>query len=142
MIFNCVDLLTTLATRLLSVIIGVSKQLPPNVMRKIEMEMNSAIRYRRNFSKANTSVRCFKTNGITTDVDVFLHGNHIASLDTASNQLTIKDGGWQSVTTKSRLNALLDEFAPSMGIFQKDWVWYLRDSLDGSVVPFISGMTV
>ena len=142
MIFNCVDLLTTLATRLLSVIIGVSKQLPPNVMRKIEMEMNSAIRYRRNFSKANTSVRCFKTNGITTDVDVFLHGNHIASLDTATHALTIKDGGWQSVTTKSRLNALLDEFVPSMGIFQKDWVWYLRDSLDGSVVPFISGMTV
>ena len=142
MISNCVDLLTTLATRFLSVIIGVSKQLPPNVMRKIEMEMNAAIRYRRNFSKANTSVRCFKTNGITTDVDVFLHGNHIASLDTASNQLTIKDGGWQSVTTKSRLNALLDEFAPSMGIFQKDWVWYLSDRLSGSVVPFISGMTV
>ena len=142
MIFNCVDLLPTLATRLLSVIIEVSKQLPPNVMRKIEQEMNAAIRYRRNFSKANTSVRCFKTNGITTDVDVFLHGNHIASLDTASNQLTIKDGGWQSVTTKSRLNALLDEFAPSMGIFQKDWVWYLSDRLSGSVVPFISGMTV
>ena len=142
MIFNCVDLLTTLATRLLSVIIGVSKQLPPNVMRKIEMEMNAAIRYRRNFSKANTSVRCFKTNGVTTDVDVFLHGNHIASLDTATHKLTIKDGGWQSVTTKSRLNALLDEFAPSMGIFQKDWVWYLSDRLSGSVVPFISGMTV
>ena len=142
MIFNCVDLLTTLVIRFLSVIIGVSKQLPPYVMRKIEMEMNAAIRYRRNFSKANTSVRCFKTNGITTDVDVFLHGNHIASLDTASNQLTIKDGGWQSVTTKSRLNALLDEFAPSMGIFQKDWVWYLSDRLSGSVVPFISGMTV
>ena len=142
MIFNCVDLLTTLATRFLSVIIGVSKQSPPNVMRKIEQEMNAAIRYRRNFSKANTSVRCFKTNGVTTDVDVFLHGNHIASLDTATHKLTIKDGGWQSVTTKSRLNALLDEFAPSMGIFQKDWVWYLSDRLSGSVVPFISGMTV
>ena len=142
MIFNCVDLLTTLVIRFLSVIIGVSKQLPPYVMRKIEQEMNSAIRYRRNFSKANTSVRCFKTNGVTTDVDVFLHGNHIASLDTATHKLTIKDGGWQSVTTKSRLNALLDEFAPSMGIFQKDWVWYLSDRLSGSVVPFISGMTV
>ena len=63
-------------------------------MRKIEQEMNSAIRYRRNFSKANTSVRCFKNrDGITTEMDVFLHGNHIASLDTATNQLTIKDGG-------------------------------------------------
>ena len=141
MIFNCVDLLTTLVIRFLSVIIGVSKQLPPYVMRKIEMEMNAAIRYRRNFSKANTSVRCFKTNGVTTDVDVFLHGNHIASLDTATNQLTIKDGGWQSVTTKSRLNALLDEFAPSRGIFQKNWQWFVSDSF-GMAEPFISGMTV
>ena len=105
--------------------------------------MNSAIRYRKNFSSGNTTVRCFKNkNGITTDVDVYLHGNHIASVDTATNALTIKDGGWQSNTTKSRLNALLDEFVPSMGIFQKDWVWYLRDSLDNSVVPFQSGMTV
>ena len=112
-------------------------------MRKIEMMMNSAIRYRKNFSSGNTSVHCFKNrNGITTDVDVYLHGNHIASLDTATNALTIKDGGWQSVTTKSRLNALLDEFVPSMGIFQKDWVWYVSDRLSGSVVPFISGMTV
>ena len=111
-------------------------------MRKIEMEMNSAIRYRRNFSKANTPVRCFKTNGVTTDIDVFLHGNHIASLDTATHKLTIKDGGWQSVTTKSRLNALLDEFVPSMRIFQNDWTWYISDSLDGSKQLFTSGMTV
>ena len=112
-------------------------------MRKIERDMNSAIRFRRNMSKQNTSVKCFKNrDGITTEMDVFLHGNHIASLDTATHKLTIKDGGWQSVTTKSRLNALLDEFVPSMGIFQKDWVWYVSDRLSGSVVPFVSGMTV
>ena len=106
-------------------------------MRKIEMMMNSAIRYRKNFSSGNTMVRAYRHS-----VDIYLHGNHIASLDTATHALTLKDGGWQSNTTKSRLNALLDEFVPSMGIFQKDWVWYLRDNLDGSVVPFISGMEV
>jgi len=111
-------------------------------MRKIEMMMNSAIRHRKNFSSGNTSVRCFKTNGITTDVDVYLHGNHIASLDTTTHALTLKDGGWQSVTTKSRLNALLDEFVPSMRIFQNDWTWYISDSLDGSKRLFTSGMTV
>ena len=99
--------------------------------------MNSAIRYRKNFSSGNTTVRAFRES-----VDVYLHGNHIASLDTATHALTLKDGGWQSNTTKSRLNALLDEFVPSMGIFQKDWCWYLRDNLDDSVVPFQSGMTV
>ena len=86
-------------------------------MRKIEMMMNSAIRYRKNFSSGNTTVRCFKTNGITTDVDVYLHGNHIASVDTATNALTIKDGGWQSNTTKSRLNALLDSKVDLMEYF-------------------------
>ena len=106
-------------------------------MRKIEMMMNSAIRYRKNFSSGNTTVRSYKES-----VDVYLHGNHIATLDTATHALTIKDGGWQSVTTKSRLNALLDEFVPSMGIFQKNWDWFVRDNLDGSGVPFISGMEV
>ena len=80
-------------------------------MRKIEMMMNSAIRHRKNFSSGNTTVRSFRES-----VDVFLHGNHIASLDTATHALTLKDGGWQSVTTKSRLNALLEEFVPSMRI--------------------------
>ena len=103
--------------------------------------MNSAIRYRKNFSSGNTTVRCFKTNGITTDVDVYLHGNHIASVDTATNVLTIKDGGWQSNTTKSRLNALLEEFAPDRRIFQKDWQWFVSDFL-GMAEPFIDGMKI
>jgi hypothetical protein len=110
-------------------------------MRLIERQMNQAIRYRKNFNKDNTSVRCFKTNGITTDVDVYLHGNHIASVDTATNKLTIKDGGWQSNTTKSRLNALLDEFAYGMRVIQRDFVWYLDDRF-GNMQPFVSGMTV
>ena len=106
-------------------------------MRKIEQEMNRAIRYRRNMSKQNTSVRCY-----TDSVDVFLHGNHIATLDTATHALTIKDGGWQTVTTKSRLNALCDEFATGMGVFQKNWDWFVSDRLTNQVVPFISGMAV
>jgi len=105
-------------------------------MRKVEIQMNHAIRYRRNWAGSNTMVRVSREV-----VEVFLHGNHIASLDTATNQLTIKDGGWQSVTTKSRLNALLDEFAPSRGIFQKNWQWFVSDSF-GMAEPFISGMTV
>ena len=101
------------------------------------MMMNSAIRYRKNFSSGNTTVRAFRES-----VEVYLHGNNIASLDTATNELTLKDGGWQSVTTKSRLNALLAEFVPSMGISQKNWTWFLFDSLDGSKRLFTSGMTV
>ena len=108
-------------------------------MRKLEQQMNQAIRGQRNWAGSNTTV--FTTdNGLESTV--YLHGNHIATYFHYDRTLQIFDGGWQSVTTKSRLNALLDEFVPSMGIFQKNWTWFLSDRLDGSVVPFISGMTV
>ena len=105
-------------------------------MRKVEIQMNNAIRYRRNWAGSNTMVRVSKEV-----VEVFLHGNHIASVDTATNQLQIFDGGWQTVTTKSRLNALCDEFADGARVIQKNWTWFLSD-LGNTVTPFISGMTV
>ena len=105
-------------------------------MRKIEQQMNTAIRYRQNWAGSNTMVRVSREV-----VKVFLHGNHIASVDTATNDLTLFDGGWQSVTTKSRLNALLEEFTPERRIFQKDWQWFVSDFL-GMAEPFVSGMTV
>ena len=41
--------------------------------------------------------------------------------------MTIFDGGWQSVTTKSRLNALCDYFCvDGEGVFQKDFQWYVK----------------
>jgi len=106
-------------------------------MRKIERQMNQAMRYFRPFSSSNTTV---VQND--RDMDVFLHGNHIASLCKISMDLRIFDGGWQSNTTKSRLNALLEEFADSYRVIQKDFNWYVVDSYDNSRVPFWSGMTV
>ena len=54
------------------------------------------------------------------------------------NSIIIKDGGWQSNTTKSRLNALLDEFSYGMRVFQKNWEWFV--SYKNVSEDFISGM--
>ena len=89
------------------------------------------------FSSGNTTVVQNRN-----DMDVFLHGNHIATLCKISMDLRIFDGGWQSNTTKSRLNALLEEFADSYKVIQKDFTWYVVDSYDNSRVPFWSGMTL
>ena len=99
--------------------------------------MNQAMRYFRPFSSSNTTV---VQND--RDMDVFLHGNHIATLCKISMDLRIIDGGWQSNTTKSRLNALLDEFGGGDRVIQKDFVWYLVSNLDNSRRVFFSGMTV
>jgi len=101
-------------------------------MRKIESEMNAAVTNRYNFAKANTTV------SIDDRVaSVYLHGNLIARVGDTFVQ--ILDGGWQSVTTKSRLNALLRAVTPDGGVFQKDFTWYYNSSKVGTV-PFFSGM--
>ena len=89
-------------------------------MRKIETQMIDAIKGNKNWSSGNTQV---VTNmGVST---VYLHGNKIALIDDTS--MTIFDGGWKSNTTKSRLNALCDEFCiEGEGVFQKDFKWYVR----------------
>lgn len=87
-------------------------------MRKIERQMNQAIRTGNNFSSSNTTVKHFDG-----DAEVYLHGNHIATV--MSNSIIIKDGGWQSNTTKSRLNALCYEFSYGARVFQKNFEWFV-----------------
>jgi len=87
-------------------------------MRKIERQMNNAIRTGRNFSSANTSV-----NHDSEGANVYLHGNHIATVK--DNSILLFDGGWQSNTTKSRLNALCYEFSYGARVFQKNFEWFV-----------------
>ena len=103
-------------------------------MRKIEALMNVAIKNNTNWSKANTSVT--NEDGVST---VYLHGNKIAEV--GDDFVRVFDGGWQSNTTKSRLNAIINEFCNAFtdGIFQKDFAWYVRDNK--VVHDFVNGYT-
>ena len=101
-------------------------------MRKIEQQMNEAIHYRKDFFKGNTSVENYITETGARETVVKLHGNHIA---TVGDTLQICDAGWRTVTTKSRLNALCNEFAEGCYVFQKNFDWFLGDA-DGNVLPF------
>ena len=100
-------------------------------MRKIETNMNKAIRSKKNFSSGNTTVQTstfFNSKDVYCEESkVFLHGNHIATYFHNDKELSLFDGGWQSNTTKSRLNALCNEFATGFGIFQKNWEWFISD---------------
>ena len=88
--------------------------------------MCQAIKQSKDWKSGNTKVVNFFNDGDTCVVSsVFLHGNKIAEV--TENDMTIFDGGWQTNTTKSRLNALCDEFCvPGEGVFQSDFVWYVR----------------
>ena len=87
-------------------------------MRKIEQQMNSALLRRANWTNSNTSVQY---NELTNCSQVLLHGHQIATLDHHSNALKLSSCGWQTVTTKSRLNAILSEFKYGCKVFQKNF---------------------
>ena len=87
-------------------------------MRIIEKNMNQAIRNNSDFKSSNTEVVNIRGNAF-----VYLHGNHIATV--SNNSVQIFDGGWQSNTTKSRLNALCYEFSYGARVFAKNFEWFV-----------------
>ena len=105
-------------------------------MRKIESLMNAAITNGKDWKNANTEV---------VNVDdvskVYLHGNLIAEVD--NDGIKLYDGGWQSNTTKSRLNAILSEHGISgESVFQKNFQWFIRlyNGTEFFTTEFRSGM--
>ena len=104
-------------------------------MRKIEKQMNFAISNKGNWSKSNTTVEYNESTNCST---VKLHGHSIATYDHATAALKISSCGWETVTTKSRLNAILQEVKPGCGIFQKQFEWFV--SFRDEVKEFWDGM--
>ena len=94
-------------------------------MRKIEQHMNNAISNNLNWKSGNTEV-VTQQDGLSM---VYLHGNKIAEI--GDDFVQIFDGGHQSKTTKSRLNAILKEHAiEGECVYQKNFKWFV-DKLVG-----------
>jgi len=110
-------------------------------MRKIESQMIEAVNEALNWKSGNTEVI---TDGDNVSV-VKLHGHKIAVIGEDFVQLF--DGGWQTATTKSRLNAILKGFGVAgESVFQKAGEWFIRVhedfKVDFEVVKFTSGMVI
>ena len=84
-------------------------------MRQITADSVHAFVHNQPFKRQNMQV--------TIDDDgthLLLHGNEIAHR-TKDGQLEITDTGWQTNTTKERLNAI-----PGVHIYQKNFGWYFK----------------
>ena len=105
-------------------------------MRKIETQMNNAISEGTDWKTANTRVET--VDGVSS---VYLHNNLIAEV--TDDSMKLYDGGWQSNTTKSRLNAILSEHGVTgEGVFQKNFEWFIRlwNGTEFFTTEFRSGM--
>ena len=101
-------------------------------MRKIESQMVNAIRNGQDWRYGNTEVST--KDGVSL---VYLHNNLIAKVTAFG--VCLFDGGWQSHTTKSRLNAIINGLMDGVkyGVFQRDFQWYVQDH--SVSVPFHNG---
>tara|TARA_B100001250_G_scaffold351227_1_gene323280 strand:+ start:86 stop:436 length:351 start_codon:yes stop_codon:yes gene_type:complete len=106
-------------------------------MRKIERAMNSAVISKTNWSKSNTTV-CY--NDASNCSTVSLHGHQIATVDHNTKAVKLDSCGYETVTTKSRLNALLSEVMYGAKVFQKNWNWFV--SYANTTTDFTDGMII
>ena len=86
-------------------------------MRQITRDSVDAFMSSRKFRKQNMEVKVLPNVTI-----LLLHGNEIAyRYNDVDRTLSITDCGWQSVTTKERLNGI-----PNVQIQQRNFEWFLN----------------
>ena len=78
----------------------------------MEERMLAAIKKEKRFKITNTEVEpgLVNSRGKVLSIDVYLHGNHIATVSKHDKTIILHTCGWDTVTTTSRMNAILAEF--------------------------------
>ena len=105
-------------------------------MRKVEAGMVCAIhgaihsdKSGRIFNSGNTEVHVIHegvhgTYTYNRYIEVLLHGNTIATIYPSINRIKLSDCGYETNTTKSRLNVLFECFTDACGVHQKNHIWF------------------
>ena len=117
-------------------------------MRKVEAGMVCAIhgaihsdKSGRIFNSGNTEVHVIHegvhgTYTYNRYIEVLLHGNTIATIYPSINRIKLSDCGYETNTTKSRLNALIKHvLGGTSGIYQDKFNWYLKKDKKVSEFP-------
>ena len=97
--------------------------------------MNFAISNKADWSGSNTSV---SYNNSTNCSSIYLHGHQIATVDHNLKAVKLSSCGYETVTTKSRLNAILEEVKYGCKVFQKNFDWFV--SYNNQTQSFWDGM--
>ena len=85
--------------------------------------MNFAISNKADWSGSNTQVNY---NSNTNCSSIYLHGHQIATVDHNIKAVKLSSCGYETRTTKSRLNAILEEVKYGCRVFQKQFDWFIK----------------
>ena len=99
--------------------------------------MNRAVINKNDWASSNTQVNY---NESTNCSSVYLHGHQIATYDHNTKAVKLDSCGYETNTTKSRLNALLDEVKYGARVYQKNWEWFVQ--FNNEATSFFDGIVL
>ena len=67
-------------------------------------------------------------------VGIMLHSTYVVKIH-PDNTYTLQTGGWQTLTTKDRIN----QYSP-VRVYQRQYEWFVK--INGKEYPFMEGMVV
>ena len=67
-------------------------------------------------------------------IGIMLHSTYVVKIH-PDNTYTLQTGGWQTVTTKDRIN----QYSP-VRVYQRKHEWFVK--INGRELPFMEGMVV
>lgn len=86
-----------------------------------------------------------KVSGVKTSIrfedgmtHVKYHSTDVVSFD--ASRIILRSGGWQTVTTKRRINQANNQFALGVQVYQKRFYWYVVTK--AGTFGFVDGMVI
>lgn len=82
----------------------------------------------------------YRTNVMATGDRLAVVYVNTLIVDKAGNSITLDSGGYETVTTKRKMNQAARQFALGYSVYQRNFKWFV-DLPNGETVPFVDGMT-
>lgn len=87
----------------------------------------------------------WKVSGVATSIRdeggrmvIRYHNTDVVAFD--SNEIVLDSGGWQTNTTKTRMNQASNQFNLGYNVYQKAGRWFVK--YNGKDIPFQDGMSL
>lgn len=97
-------------------------------------EAVSMVRGKRNADRRKVGNNTYAEILTDGSVGIMLHSTYVVKIH-PDNTYTLNSGGWQTLTTKDRIN----QYNPRR-VYQRDFTWYIK--INDKEYPFIDGMMV
>ena len=81
----------------------------------------------------------YKTTWVETNGRGSVVYSHTPIVEWDDESITLRSDGWETVTTKKKMNQSANQFGLNFTVFQEDYEWFVCNP-KGETVDFVDGM--